>query len=51
MQAVAKAISHVVRSISPDVEELQILVIFCGTGLTISILAAHYCALDLTSAF
>jgi hypothetical protein len=50
MTAIAKAISNVIPAISPDVDILKTIALFCGAGLFISLLMASY-GLDLSAGF
>jgi hypothetical protein len=49
MVAIARALSRVTRN-QFDVEDLKSIVIFCGAGLTVSLLLACY-GLDLSAEF
>ena len=49
MAAIARALGRALV-IQVDIETLKILVIFCGAGLTVSLLLASY-GLDLSAGF
>jgi hypothetical protein len=40
MTAIAKAFSNVIPAISPDVDILKTVALFCGVGLVVSLLLA-----------
>jgi hypothetical protein len=42
MTAITKALSNVIPAISPDVEILKTVALFCGAGLCVSLLLASY---------
>ena len=49
MTAIAKAFSNVVfPAVSPDIDTVKMLVMFCGVGLLVSVLLASY-GLDLSA--
>jgi hypothetical protein len=50
MTAITRAISHVIPTISPDIDILRTVAIFCGAGLVVSLLSASY-GLDLSAGF
>jgi hypothetical protein len=50
MTAIAKAFSNVIPAISPDVDILKTVALFCGTGLFVSLLLASY-GLDMSVGF
>jgi len=50
MTAIAKAFVNAIPAISPDVEILKTVAVFCGIGLFISLLLASY-GLDLGADF
>jgi hypothetical protein len=49
MAAIARALSRVTRT-QGDIETIKILAIFCGVGLTVSLILASY-GLDLSAGF
>jgi hypothetical protein len=49
MAAIAKALSHI-SGTQVEVETLKTIVMFCGVGLTVSLLLASY-GLDLSPGF
>jgi hypothetical protein len=50
MTAIAKAISNAIPAISPDLDILKTVALFCGAGLFVSLLMARY-GLDLSAGF
>jgi hypothetical protein len=50
MTAIAKAFSNVIPAISPDVDILKTVALFCGVGLFVSLLLASY-GLDMSAGF
>jgi hypothetical protein len=50
MTAIAKAFSNVIPAISPDVDALKTVALFCGVGLFASLLVASY-GLDMSVGF
>jgi hypothetical protein len=46
MAAIARAFVNAIPGISPDVEILKTVVVFCGVGLVVSLILASY-GLDL----
>jgi hypothetical protein len=50
MAAIAKAFSSVIPAISPDIDILKAVALFCGAGLFVSLLLASY-GLDLSVGF
>lgn len=50
MTAIAKAFSHVIPAISPDIDILKTVALFCGAGLFVSFLMASY-GLDMSLGF
>jgi hypothetical protein len=50
MTAIAKAFSNVIPAISPNVDILKILALFCGAALCVSLLMASY-GLDMSVGF
>ena len=46
MTAIAKAIANAIPAISPDVEILKTVAVFCGVGLFVSLILV-ICGLDL----
>jgi hypothetical protein len=50
MTAIAKALSNAIPAISPDVDILKAVAMFCGVGLLVSLLLASY-GLDLSAGF
>jgi hypothetical protein len=50
MTAIAKALANAMPAISPDVDILKTVALFCGAGLFVSLLVASY-GLDLSAGF
>jgi hypothetical protein len=50
MTAIAKAFSNVIPAISPNVDILKIVALFCGAALCVSLLMASY-GLDMSVGF
>jgi hypothetical protein len=50
MTAIAKVFSNTIPAISPDLDILRTVAVFCGAGLFVSLLAASY-GLDLSAGF
>jgi hypothetical protein len=50
MAAIAKALSNVIPAISPDFDNLKTVAVFCGIGLSVSLILASY-GLDLSAGF
>jgi hypothetical protein len=50
MTAIAKALSNALPAISPDVDILKTIALFCGVGLFVSLLVASY-GLDMSAGF
>jgi hypothetical protein len=50
MTAIAKAFSNMIPAISPDVDILKIIAMFCGAGLFVFLLLASY-GLDMSVGF
>jgi hypothetical protein len=50
MTAIAKAFANALPVISPDVDILKTVALFCGAGLLVSLLVASY-GLDLSAGF
>jgi hypothetical protein len=50
MTTIVKALSNAIPAISPDVDILKTLAMFCGVGLFVSLLLASY-GLDLSAGF
>jgi hypothetical protein len=46
MTAIARAFVNAIPAISPDVETLKMVAVFCGIGLVVSLILASY-GLDL----
>jgi hypothetical protein len=50
MTAIAKAFVNAIPAISPDVDILKTVAMFCGAGLSVSLIFASY-GLDLSAGF
>jgi hypothetical protein len=50
MTAIAKVFSNAIPAISPDVDILKMVAVFCGIGLVVSLTIASY-GLDLSAGF
>jgi hypothetical protein len=50
MTAIARAFVNAIPAISPDVEILKTVAVFCGVGLVVSLILASY-GLDLGADF
>jgi hypothetical protein len=50
MTAIAKALSNVIPTISPDVDIFKTVALFCAAGLFVSLLFASY-GLDMSAGF
>jgi hypothetical protein len=50
MTAIARAFSNVIPAISPDVDILKTVALFCGAGLFVFLLLASY-GLDMSVGF
>jgi hypothetical protein len=50
MTAIAKAFVNAIPAISPDVDILRTVAMFCGAGLFVSLIFASY-GLDLSAGF
>jgi hypothetical protein len=50
MTAIAKAFSNVIPAISPDIDILKAVALFCGAGLFVYLLVASY-GLDMSVGF
>jgi hypothetical protein len=50
MTAIARAFSNVIPAISPDVDILKAVAVFCGAGLFVFLLLASY-GLDMSVGF
>ena len=50
MTAIAKVFSNAIPAISPDLDILRTVAVFCGVGLVVSLLVASY-GLDLSAGF
>ena len=50
MTAIAKVFSNTILAISPDLDILRAVAVFCGIGLFVSLLVASY-GLDLSAGF